>query len=93
MLSGSAVTANPKKVDAMQVELPLDKMTLADKLQTMEALWEDLSRKADQLPSPEWHREELQQRRLLVAEGKLRFQDWDTAMAELRSELRDNPAS
>ena len=77
----------------MHIELPLDKMTIADKLQTMEILWEYLSRRAEQLPSPEWHREVLQQRQLLVAEGKLHFQDWDTAMAELRSELSGNPAS
>jgi hypothetical protein len=39
----------------MQFELPLAQMTIADKLETMEALWADLSRRADQLPSPDWH--------------------------------------
>ena len=63
-------------------------MTLADKLEAMELLWADISRKPEELPSPAWHREVLLERRRLVTEAKLRFLDWDTAMAELREELR-----
>jgi hypothetical protein len=77
----------------MSFELPLDQMTIADKLQTMEALWADLSRKADQLPSPDWHREVLEERKRLVQSGQLQFQDWDAAIAELRGELRGNSPS
>ena len=77
----------------MQIELPLDQMTIADKLQTMETLWDDLSRQAGQLPSPDWHREVLQERRSLVEKGQLRFQDWDTAISERRDELRGNSTS
>ncbi len=29
----------------MSIDLPLDKMTLADKLATMEAIWADLSKR------------------------------------------------
>lgn len=72
----------------MSIDLPLDNMTLADKLEAMELLWADISRKPEELPSPAWHREVLLERRRLVTEGKLRFLDWDTAMAELREELR-----
>ncbi len=77
----------------MQVELPLAQMTVAEKLQTMEALWADLSTTAGQLPSPAWHRDVLQERKRLVEEGQLEFQDWDSAMAELRGELRGNSTS
>ena len=77
----------------MPVELPLAEMTLADKLLTMEALWADLSRRADQVPSPDWHRDVLQERKRLVEEGQLKFQDWDSAIAELRGQLRGNPTS
>lgn len=74
----------------MQVELPLNQMILAKKLEIMEKLWEDLSRTPDRLPVPEWHREVLLQRERFVAEGKLKFKDLDTAMAELRSGLDQN---
>ena len=72
----------------MSMDLPLEKMTLADKLETMELLWADISRRSSDLPSPAWHRDVLDERRRLVAEGKLKFLDWDTAIAELREELR-----
>lgn len=41
----------------MHVQLPLDQMTLADKLEVMEALWADLAQRPRVLPSPDWHRE------------------------------------
>jgi len=72
----------------MSIDLPLEKMTLADKLEAMELLWADISKRPADLPSPAWHREVLDERRQFVAEGKLRFLDWDTAIAELREELR-----
>lgn len=77
----------------MSIELPLDSMSLADKLEAMEVLWADISRKPADLPSPDWHKEVLDERRRLVAEGKLRFLDWDTAIADLRKELRGDSAT
>lgn len=74
----------------MSIDLPLDNMTLVDKLEAMEALWSDISRKPADLPSPNWHKDILDERRLLVVEGKLKFLDWDTAIADLRKELRGN---
>ncbi len=74
----------------MSIDLPLDNMTLVDKLEAMEALWSDISRKPADLPSPNWHKDILDERRLLVVEGKLKFLDWDTAIADLRKELSGN---
>ncbi len=76
--------------NAMSMELPLDRMTLADKLEAMEMLWADISRQPAELPSPDWHQEILDERRRLVTEGKLKFLDWDTAIADLRKELRED---
>ena len=75
----------------MHVQLPLDQMTIADKLEVMESLWADLSRRADDLPSPDWHKEVLFERRRLVEEGKLQFVDWEKAFGDLREEVRANP--
>ena len=77
----------------MSIDLPLEKMTLADKLEAMELLWADISRKPTELPSPEWHKDVLDERRRLVATGKLKFLDWDTAIADLREELRGDSAT
>lgn len=77
----------------MSIDLPLERMTLADKLDAMETLWADISKQPTDLPSPAWHREILNERRRLVKEGKLKFLDWDTAIAELREEIRGNTPS
>jgi len=45
----------------------------------MEALRTGLSRRPSDLSSPDWHKEILDERRCLVAEGKLKFLDWVTA--------------
>lgn len=72
----------------MSISLPLDTMTLADKLAAMELLWANLSQRHAELPSPAWHPEVLDERRRLVADGQLKFLDWETAIADLREELR-----
>ena len=77
----------------MSIELPLDQMTLADKLETMERLWTDISKTPATIPSPDWHRNILAERKRLVAEGKVKFLDWDTAISELRDELRAKSSS
>ena len=53
----------------MPVQLPFDEMTLADKLAVMESLWDNLSRCPGDLPSPDWHKPVLQERKRLVDEG------------------------
>lgn len=77
----------------MSIELPLNQMTLAEKLEAMELLWAGISRRPDALPSPAWHQELLAERKRLVAKGKLKFLDWDKAIAELREESREDSAT
>ena len=74
----------------MSIHLPRDQMSLADKLEVMETLWADMCRNPADLPSPDWHRDVLQERKRLVDEGKLKFLDWEAAIAELRNEVREN---
>ena len=73
--------------------LPLDQMSLADKVQAMELLWADLSKARPPFPSPAWHRDVLAERRKLVEENAVRFLDWDAAIADLRREVSAPPAS
>jgi hypothetical protein len=76
----------------MSIELPLEKMTLAEKLEAMELLWADISRRPSCLPSPDWHKTVLEERRQQVAAGELQFLDWNTAIAELREEVHGDSA-
>jgi hypothetical protein len=62
-------------------------MTFREKLAIMELLWEDLADTPEAIESPAWHKEILDERRQLVAEGKAQFVDWETAKAEIRKKL------
>ena len=68
----------------MTVTLPLNDMTVSEKLQMMEALWKDLSRNADALESPEWHRDVLDERERRITSGEAHFSDWEQAKADIR---------
>lgn len=72
----------------MAVDLPLAQMSVDDKLQAMELLWADLSKDPEQLTSPAWHGEVLRSRREQVLQGQASFQSWESAIGELRAELR-----
>ena len=71
----------------MSVTLPLNEMSLLEKLRMMEALWEDLSRNSDALDSPAWHDTVLQERERRIAEGETHFSDWDLAKADIRNRV------
>ncbi len=52
-------------------------LPLNEKLQIMEALWEDLRSRAEELVVPEWHKQLLDERRKAVEEGREEVLDWD----------------
>ena len=79
--------SGPRSVEFMDAVLPLDQMTTEEKLRAMEALWADLSRKADSFESPAWHADVLRERDQRVAEGKEAYVGWDDAKRELRGRL------
>jgi hypothetical protein len=72
----------------MEITLPLEKMTIAEKLRVMEALWSDLTRDEKELESPEWHGEVLSERTARVQQGKESFIDWETAKEQLRNRVK-----
>lgn len=71
----------------MTVTLPLNEMTVTEKLQLMETLWDDLRRNADSLESPVWHREVLEEREQRIATGEAKFIDWDEAKSDIRKRV------
>lgn len=63
-------------------------MPLHEKLLTMEALWEELAGRDEDVEIPEWHKEILDHRERLIAEGKARFISWEQAKKEIWQETR-----
>jgi len=59
-------------------------LSRAEKLRTMETLWDDLTHTDEELPSPEWHGEALDNAERAVASGEAQFVDLETAKQTLR---------
>lgn len=66
------------------LELPLSQMTVSEKLQVIETVWEDLIRDERQVESPEWHFEELREREQRLESGAEKALDWEAAKEKLR---------
>ena len=71
----------------MLATLPLEKMSMAEKISTMEVLWNDICRNSDNYPSPEWHGKILNQREQMIKNGEASFEDWEKVKKELWNEL------
>jgi len=69
-------------------DLPIDKLSLEEKILLMERLWEDLSRRPSDIPSPDWHGEILAERQAAVREGRTSFVEWESAKQRLRDRLK-----
>ena len=74
----------------MTVEIPVEQMSVEEKLRAMKLLWENLRQDEKDVPVPQWHRNLLDERDKLVAEGKARFEDWETAKAWIADKIREN---
>ena len=72
----------------MQATLPLDRMTVPEKLRAMEDIWDDLCRMDDAIPSPGWHGEVLQAREQRIQAGTATFVDLDEGKRRVRSQIQ-----
>ena len=67
--------------------LPLDKMTVEEKVALMEELWADLCNRSEYDPSPAWHAAVLAERIEAVKRGDEEILDWEEAKARIRKEI------
>jgi len=57
----------------MDAVLPLDQMTVEEKLRAMEAIWRSLSKLEDHVPVPDWHKQVLDERQRQIDAGEATF--------------------
>ena len=69
-------------------DIPIDSLSVAEKLVLMERLWADLSRRPADVPTPDWHGDVLAERLAEVQDGKTAFVDWDDAKKRLQDRLK-----
>jgi hypothetical protein len=67
--------------------IQIDRMTLAEKLRTMEMLWDELCRREADIPVPSWQKEILDERERLIEQGKARFSNWENARKRLSKRM------
>ena len=72
----------------MQLVIPLNKMSIADKVEAMEAIWADLARNASNVPSPAWHADVLRGRENRIADGSAHFLNIDEAKLAVRERIK-----
>lgn len=71
----------------MTISLPLKEMTIEEKLQVMEAIWDDLSHDADEVPPPAWHGKVLEALEVAIKSGEESFEDWEVAKRRIRDSI------
>jgi len=71
----------------MPTLLAIDKMTIEEKHQAMEALWNDLSQHEAALPVHQWQKEILDERERLVERGEAQFSDWEEAKKRITGQV------
>jgi putative addiction module component (TIGR02574 family) len=69
--------------DAMSVEIQIDSLSVAEKVQLLESVWESLCAHPGDVQSPEWHREVLEERRRRLEDGRATISSWADAKARL----------
>jgi len=71
----------------MSNAIEIANLSREEKLRIMEAIWEDLSREDEQVESPEWHREALEETERRRQSGQEATVDWPEAKNELRKQF------
>lgn len=70
----------------MSTLIEIEKMTLPERLEAMELLWDSLSRDASAVTSPAWHGDVLAERLERIARGEAVFLSLDEVKRRLKRE-------
>ena len=71
----------------MGTALSVEKMSLEEKFQTMETIWDDLCKKADSISSPPWHEKVLNDRENAISNGADVFVDLHSAKKNIENSI------
>ncbi len=68
----------------MIATLPLKDMSLNEKFQALEMIWDDITHNSPDFPSPAWHETVLKERDASIKSGKDKLIDWELAKKQIR---------
>jgi putative addiction module component (TIGR02574 family) len=67
-------------------DVEIEKLSIAERLEVISALWDSIPDSADALPVPEWHRQELARRWAAADADPDAVIPWEEVKAQLRGE-------
>lgn len=73
----------PSKEIAIAVGIEIEKLSVAEKVELLESVWESLCAHPGDVQSPEWHREVLDERRRRLEDGQATISAWSDAKVRL----------
>ena len=65
--------------------IEIKKMSMIERLQAMEALWDSLMDEDSEIESPHWHRDILEERKRKIENGKAEFVSLEELKAKRKS--------
>ena len=68
-------------------DIPLSKLTFAQKLELMESIWDDITRDESKLESPIWHKDVLSDREEAVDSDRAKLSDLKEAKERIRRKV------
>lgn len=67
----------------MSTDVPLESLTVEEKVRLLETVWDSLCRHTGDVQSPDWHREVLEERTRRLEDGRATVSSWAEAKARL----------
>ena len=67
----------------MSIEIPLETLSVPERIRLLERVWDSLCSKSGDVRSPEWHREVLEARKHRIEDGRATVSPWSEAKARL----------
>ena len=82
-----ALLEKQQQEEEMGIALSVEKMSIEEKFQTMETIWDDLCKKADSISSPPWHEKVLNDRENGISNGGDIFVDLNAAKKNIENSI------
>ena len=61
------------------MNIPIENMSVREKLQAIELIWDSLAANPEDVPSPDWQADELDARQRRLDSGETKISTWDEA--------------
>ena len=71
-----------------QIKEEISRLGLSEKLLLVEDIWDSIARDNDDIPLPEWQKQELDRRYQEFEKGNRELHDWKSVHENLRDEHR-----